>query len=445
MRYESESGDIVIALTGESLISRKLRVFTEDQFLKLREMLVNADVTFGNAECLFEDYTDAPNTFAGGGSGRGTYMAAPPDSVDELKWLGIDIVSTANNHCSDFGEGGVMTSLEYLDQFGMAHAGTGANLTEARAPGYLDTRKGRVALVAAADWGPRGSGGQPWPHPMGVMAGEQAPYSLGRPGCNLIRHHPRFTVPRDVFDTLKRMSGELKFEFQAGEGDTGFPFMGSDILLGENFHLSTVAEQDDLEDNYRWVRDARRMADWVMFSLHNHGATRSPELPSDHASVLAHGVIDNGADLFIGHGPHRDRGIEIYKGKPIFYSLGDFILQNDTPRWAPYDVMKRFGLGYESTPADFYDERIRHGWNANVEGWESVVATCKYQGKQLKEIRLYPVDLGMGLPRSQMGRPVLAMPGDAVNRRVLERFQNMSEPYGTRIEIEDGVGIISVA
>jgi poly-gamma-glutamate synthesis protein (capsule biosynthesis protein) len=120
-------------------------------------------------------------------------MAAPPDSVDELKWLGIDIVSTANNHCSDFGEGGVMTSLEYLDQFGMAHAGTGANLTEARAPGYLDTRKGRVALIAAADWGPRGSGGQPWPHPMGVMAGEQAPYSLGRPGCNLIRHHPRFS------------------------------------------------------------------------------------------------------------------------------------------------------------------------------------------------------------------------------------------------------------
>ena len=68
MRYESEAGDIQIALTGESLISRKLSVFKEEQFLKLRDLLHGADVTFGNAECLFEDYSDPPNTFAGGGS-----------------------------------------------------------------------------------------------------------------------------------------------------------------------------------------------------------------------------------------------------------------------------------------------------------------------------------------------------------------------------------------
>ncbi len=445
MRYESEKDEILMALTGESLISRKLSVFTEEQFLKLRDLLRNADVTFGNAECLFEDYTDTPNTFPGGGSNRGTYMAAPPESVKELQWLGIDIVSTANNHASDFGEGGVMTSLEFLEKYGMAHAGTGANLTEARAPGYLDTPKGRVALIAAADWGPRGTGGQPWPFPMGVMAGERTPYSLGRPGCNLIRHRTRFTVNREVFDALALMSRELKFEPQAAEGDTEVIFMGSDIVLGESFSLSTTAEQEDLDDNYRWVRDARRMADWVMFSFHNHGASRSPEIPSDHTRVLAHGVIDNGADVFIGHGPHRDRGIEIYKGKPIFYSLGDFILQNDTPRWAPYEGMKRWGLGFENTPADFYDARLQHGWNAHVDGWESVVATCKYEAKQLKEIRLYPVDLGRGLPRSQAGRPVLAPSGGEVNQRVLERFRTMSEPYGTKIEIEDGVGIIRVA
>jgi poly-gamma-glutamate synthesis protein (capsule biosynthesis protein) len=107
--------------------------------------------------------------------------------------------------------------------------------------------------------------------------------------------------------------------------------------------------------------------------------------------------------------------------------------------------MKRFGLGYEHTPADFYDERIRHGWNSNVEGWESVAVTCKYEAKQLKEIRLYPVDLGMGRPRGQAGRPVLAQPGSEVNRRVLERFQSMSATYGTKIEIENGVGVITVS
>jgi poly-gamma-glutamate synthesis protein (capsule biosynthesis protein) len=445
MRYESEAGDILIGLTGESLITRKLSVFKEDQFLKLRDILNGADVTFGNAECLFEDYSDSPNTFAGGGSATGTYIAAPPQSIEELQWMGIDIVSTANNHASDFGEGGVETSLKYLDQFGMPHAGTGANLAEARAPGYLDTTKGRVALIAAADWGPRGTGGQPWPFPMGVMAGERAPHSLGRPGCNLVRHRTKFTVPREVFDALKRMNKELEFEPRAAEADTNLLFMGSDIVLGESFALSTVAEQDDLDDNFRWVRDARRMADWVMFSFHNHGATRSPELPSDHTRVLAHGVIDNGADLFIGHGPHRDRGIEIYNGKPIFYSLGDFILQNDTPKWVPYEGMRRMGLGHDNTPADFYDVRVERGWNAHVEGWESVIVTCNYAGKNLKEVRLYPIDLGRGLPRSVAGRPVLARPGDEVNQRVLERFQHMSQPYGTEIRIENGVGIITVA
>jgi len=446
MRYEAETGDFTLGITGESLICRKLSVFREERFLKLRELLRGADVTFGNAECVFQDYSDSPNTFAGGGSSTGTYMAAPPESVEELKWLGIDIVATANNHASDFGDAGFLTNLRHLDRYGMAHAGTGVNLTEACAPGYLESPKGRVALVASADWGPRGTGGQPWPFPMGVIAGEQAPYFRGRPGCNLIRQWPRFTVPREVFDTLKRMSTELRFQPAAPEGDTDFTFMGSEIVLGEGFNLSTVAEQQDLETNYRWVRDARRNADWVLYSFHNHGSTKAPELPSDHTKVLAHGVIDNGADVFIGHGPHRDRGIEIYNGKPIFYSVGDFILQNSQVQWAPYDVMKRVGLGYEHTPADFHDARAAAGGigAGPLEGWESIVATCEYIGKQLKEIRLYPIDLGMGLPRSQNGRPILAEPGDEVNKRVLQRYQSISEPYGTRIEIEDGVGVIRV-
>ena len=156
----------------------------------------------------------------------GTYMAAPPECVQELRWMGINIVSTANNHSSDFTEDGVMTNLKFLDQYRMAHAGTGANLTEARAPCYMDTPKGRVALIAAADWGPRGTGGQPWPFPMGVMAGEQAPYSLGRPGCNLVRHWTRFTVTREVFDALKLMSKELRFQPPGHRGRYRVQFYG---------------------------------------------------------------------------------------------------------------------------------------------------------------------------------------------------------------------------
>lgn len=447
MRYEAESGDFVMALTGESLICRKLSVFKEKGFLQLRELLQAADVTFTNAECLFEDYSHAPNTYAGGGSDTGTYMASPPECIGELQWLGINLVATANNHASDFGEAGIVSNLQHLDRYGLAHAGTGTNLARARAPAYLETARGRVALIASADWGPRTNGGHPWPFPMGVMAGEQSPSFQGRPGVNLIRHRTRFTVPREVFESLRRMSNEMHFQKQAiPETAKEFRFQGSDIVLGSGFHLSTVAENDDLEDNYRWVRDARRNADWVLYSFHNHGATRSPELPSDHTRELAHGVIDNGADVFIGHGPHRDRGIEIYQGKPIFYSLGDFILQNSQVTWAPHDVMKRVGLGFEHTPADFHDARAAAGGIGAFTGlgWESVAVKMEYRQRRLQEIRLYPIDLGIGLPRSMNGRPVLAPPGGELNARVLARFQSMSEPYGTKIAIQDGVGVIRV-
>jgi len=64
------------------------------------------------------------------------------------------------------------------------------------------------------------------------------------------------------------------------------------------------------------------------------------------------------------------------------------------------------------------------------------------QGGQLKEIRLYPVDLGMSLSRGRRGRPLLAEHGGEVSNRVLEKFQQMSDLFGTKIEIEDGVGVI---
>ena len=53
-------------------------------------------------------------------------------------------------------------------------------------------------------------------------------------------------------------------------------------------------------------------------------------MPADFIPIFARAVIDAGADVFVGHGPHVLRGIEIYKGKPIFYSLSNFIFQNET-------------------------------------------------------------------------------------------------------------------
>ena len=463
MSYEFEGGNIEIALTGETLICRPMTVHREPQYLALIEMLRKANVTFTNAECLFQDWADTPNTFGGGGAPGGTYMASPPSLIEDLKWAGFDIVATANNHASDFGEAGMASNVRFLKKAGLPQAGMGNNLHEACAPAYLETPKGRVALVAACDWGPRGAGDIPWPFPMGVIAGEQSPYSKGRPGINLVRHRTEVTVDREAFAALRRISEQMHWtsakdaraKLSMGwdkpatsarmtedtDGDDVFHFMGTRFKVGKSFSLTTVAEPEDVERNLKWIREAHGMADWVLFSFHNHGATRTPDDPPSHSVELAHKSIDAGADIYIGHGTGRDRGIEIYQGKPIFYGLGTFMAQNDQVTTQPYEIFARFGLGHENTPSEFYDARSgkgTKGFHVVPEMWESAVAVLSYESKRISSIKLHPIDLALRLPRHQRGRPVLADPGSEIYRNVISRYQRMSDAFGTVIS-NDGV------
>ena len=64
------------------------------------------------------------------------------------------------------------------------------------------------------------------------------------------------------------------------------------------------------------------MADWVIVSVHCHESGTHRDEPPAFLEAFARAAIDEGADMFFGHGPHVTRGIEIYKGKPILYSLG---------------------------------------------------------------------------------------------------------------------------
>ena len=180
MLYNAESGDFQIIVTGDSIITRRMSPFREPDFLKLVELLRGSDVTVTNAEILFHNYEDPPTATSGG-----TYMRAEPGLIEELRFLGIGMVACANNHSYDFGENGVLTNVRTLDQHGMPHAGTGRDLTEARSPTYLDTPRGRVALISVTS-----SGSQ------GMRAGEQWRHGKGRPGANLLRYTTAYTVDR---------------------------------------------------------------------------------------------------------------------------------------------------------------------------------------------------------------------------------------------------------
>jgi poly-gamma-glutamate synthesis protein (capsule biosynthesis protein) len=451
MLYDSQSNDISMALTGESLITRSLSLFTEEGFLKVIDLLNDADVSFTNAEMLFHDYEGCP-----GIEHPGTWMRAEPSMIGELQWAGFDIAACAMNHAYDYGETGVLVNIANFEAYGLPHAGTGANLALARAPAYVDTAKGRVALLAACDH-------------LQVPGGEavnQRPDMKGKPGVNFIHVEEAFTVDQASMNDLKRISESLGWEQgkiarrqgrwpqeRWADTDEFFRFGASRRIappmfrVGEGFGHTTILNQEDLKQNLKYVGDARRMADWVMFSFHcgYHGASTAE--PADHLIELAHAVIDAGADVFIGHGPHRDKGIEIYNGKPIFYSIGDFILQNDTVLLQPSVAYSRYGLDWwEATPADYYDARSgkqTRGQDVGAVYWQSIVALANWEAGQLKTIELHPIDLGMGLPMGQRGRPVMAQ--GPVAQEILERFQRMSKPFGTTIEIVDGMGVISVS
>ncbi|MEC7769118.1 MAG: CapA family protein, partial [Acidobacteriota bacterium] len=94
----AEDNRFTMALTGDSIITRRLSVYQEPEFLEMVNLLRGADVAFTNLEMLFHDYEPYPMHQSGG-----TYMRAAPALVNELVWAGFDMVSRANNHTGDYG------------------------------------------------------------------------------------------------------------------------------------------------------------------------------------------------------------------------------------------------------------------------------------------------------------------------------------------------------
>jgi poly-gamma-glutamate synthesis protein (capsule biosynthesis protein) len=155
---------------------------------------------------------------------------------------------------------------------------------------------------------------------------------------------------------------------------------------------------------------------------------------------LAHEAIDAGADEFIGHGPHQIRGIEIYHGKPIFYSLGNFIFQLDLLAPVASDLYEQ----YKMDNASVTDEEFNAMWNQLVFGgdvwYQSIVATSRFDKGRVAEIQVRPVDLNFAGRGADRGVPRLASP--EVGKAILERLSRLSQPFGTEMTVERGAGII---
>lgn len=465
MPYASEDGNISMAVSGDAMLTQSLRMFHEPEFLKIREIQNEADVALTNLEMTYHTHgegTPQPET-------EWTPTCAEPRYLEDLKWFGIDGVGCANNHAFDYGEGGLLASIKNLEKYDIPHSGTGRNLDEARMPCYVNTPQGRVALISCVS-------SFPWQS----RAGPSGPTINGRPGLSYLRHSVTYTAPKALLDQLRQAivqfgpdirrrppnpGGSIPFSYGPAshpreplnpigtDSDKEVYFLGHRFVQGNTFGMSTAPVEEDVSDICRWIRDARRQAPWTVVTTHTHERGHSRSVPPDFLVEFAHRCIDEGADLFFGHGPHINWGMEVYKGKPIFYSLGNFIYTNNTLDHIAPDAYYRVGLNpWLHTPADFFDGRRKPPYRPDeypggyaAEGpnpypAEGMLAVADFRKRELKEVRLYPIDTRPGTHRGISGRPLLA--ADEAAQVMLRRMQHLSGLFNVNVQIEGDVGYV---
>lgn len=445
-----------VAVAGEFMVTRGFRNHMEPEFLKLKELLERADVSYGHLEMNFGEYDEV---YPSRGNWQGSFMLAEPEVAKDIRWFGMDMMSLAHNHSFDYGPEAVKSTIRACREAGIACAGTGVDLEEAREPAYWDGAAGRVALISVAS---------------GNVPSDQATLPKGglraRPGINPLRVKMRYHIPAEMADKLCAIGKELKVLRKWREDDVLSGLEPGEFRLelpaeqvaggrgafvvGENYYVDSVCHPGDLEANLRSIRDAVRAADLVMVAHHmNYSDGARKDVPTAAAVEFAHAAIDAGADAYFGHGWHKTLGVEIYKNKPIFYGLGNFFMQSHFVRRLAWDTVETRGVdsktGLASRPSDSPNPGIAN--SPIVPSLTASLIELEFtKEKSIRSITFYPVELGVNLEQDDApisrrtgtryaeGRPMLT--GGRGARLILERLRDLSEPFGTHIRIDGDVG-----
>ncbi len=431
--------DFSFAATGDSIIARRIHGVGDSQIDAVARLIRGADAAFTNLELVTPREPKIPAAEYGG-----IHLGMPPLVLDELRACGFNLYNLAHNHALDFTLKGLLDTMDELDSRDMVFAGAGMNLGEARCPAYLNTPGGRVALVAAAS-----------SFTTGAQAGRSRMDFPGRPGINPLRCRTEYAVTSEQLRQLREIDEalgtarvrrqKLQFGLTIEEQPHAYKFLDRAFTEADSPRVRTSPQKQDLREIIRWIEDAKRQADFVIMSLHCHqgpGGAQNSDEPAGFIVEAARAFVDAGADAFVGHGPHMLRGVEIYRGKPIFYSLGNFMFMCENIRRLPAEMYERYRLPDGATPADVFDFESRQeggepkAFHADERFWETVLPVCDFRFGKPAAITLYPVTLRLDEPRSRRGAPALA--GGKQGRRILRRLSKLSGPFGTEILCEDG-------
>jgi hypothetical protein len=287
---------IVVAAVGDILI---LRDDPSSMFAHTGDILRSADITFGQLETAYSDKGSL------GSSGQRGAAPKEPSNRPAIAQAGFDVISLASNHTLDWGADALLDCVDQLRSDGVTPIGAGPNIAAAREPAIFDQGGTRVAFLAYCSVAPEGyyaASSKPGIAPMRAIAHFE-PFEVDQPGTPV--------------------------------------------------QIMTFPVAEDLEALLEDVRAAKEKADVVALSIH-WGIHHQRAVIADYQRVVAHAAIDNGVDIILGHHPHVLKGIEVYKGKVIFYSFGNFALDNSSPK-----ILRNLNL-------DFHKQR------AKVDGLEAL-------------------------------------------------------------------------
>jgi len=422
-------GDVMVKRTGASLDA--------PEFQSIFKLLKDADVTFGNMEGNLSDIEHFDGPLRG--------MMGDKDVAPSLKAMGFDLMNRANNHIFDSDKESMFSTIAQLDAAGIVHAGTGKNLEDARAPSFFDSAKGRVGLVGMHT-------------PNGPNTSANASYRSGniggKPGIDGLDYTVFYNVTAEQLSAIKAVR---RAAYAAPAGTTNVTklpdpdkepadrvqFLGVWYKVGTPGTRSFEMDKDDLREILRSIRNGKYLSEFMIGTCHCHQGPITAQqwlfedqVP-DFLTELAHKAIDNGADMWVTHGPHVLRGIEIYRGKPVFYGMGEFYYQ-----WQHMDASLMSGSWPQGRGTDDSTVDVRVSAGLRPINFESMVAQSHYEKGKLVEVRLYPTSGAWDGPISQLGIP--RQPSPAMAQKILARVQALSKPYGTNITIENNVGVIRI-
>ncbi|MDO5445792.1 MAG: CapA family protein [Eubacteriales bacterium] len=415
---------ISFTATGDSLILEHFPEMDKDYEI-IKQQIDRGNVRITNLETVLADEPHFANTFSGGG-----WITAPSAVLNDLEDLGFNFYACANNHAMDYSYGGLLSTAAELRRRKLNFAGIGESMSLASQPAYVQTPEGRVALFSVAAL---------YEHQHGARAGDPHDGLPGRPGLNILRRNCYINVTEEqfrVYSEIAEMAGAYRTE------DGGYCIDNRHTIKpakpGETIGRYTTPNEADMNRILSQISASKQISSMTVVCMHAHAnklieSYLNETEPDYYLEDFVHRAIDAGADAVVGSGCHRLRGIEIYQGKPIFYSLGNFVftVYADSARM-PYDYLEARDLPWTMPGPSAVASSVSYDADLSINPvyYRSVIPYWEMEDGKMKKLELLPIALDMSSVPGLKGFPHPCAP-----ELVIDDLREASRSYGTEFAV----------